>query len=69
MPIYHYKCLNDKCLKEFESIEKMRCEFTYCLRCKKLSKRIHGQDLPNPAQIEIGVGGVYRGKFPERKYS
>ncbi len=66
MPQYLYKCLT--CEEEFESIEKVGTEITYCKVCNKISKRLHGQDLPAPAQIEAGCGGAYRPKFGERKY-
>lgn len=66
MPIYRFSCLT--CGTEFDSIEKVDTEITYCKVCNKISERIHGQDLPSPAQIESGCGGVYRPKFGERKY-
>lgn len=66
MPQYKFKCY--VCKKEFNSIVKMNQKIENCPVCNKIGKRIHGQDLPSPAQIEVGVGGVYRGKWPERKF-
>lgn len=66
MPIYKYKCLT--CDEEFDSIEKMDCEFSYCPKCDKISKRQHGQDIPSPPNLKAGVGGFYAPSFGERKY-
>lgn len=63
MPLYQYKCF--ECKKEFESIEKLGTEMCYC-KCGKLAKRLHGVDVPSPALIEEGVGGVYRPKMKQQ---
>ena len=65
MPVYNFYC--EKCRKEFEEIVKMSQEYTQCPACRSISQRTH-HDLCSPAQIEIGVGGVYRGKYSERQY-
>jgi hypothetical protein len=67
MPQYTFICLT--CEEEFDTIVKLGSEIDYCISCGKISERVHGQDLPSPAQIEAGVGGVYAPKFGERKYS
>ena len=67
MPIYKFKCLT--CDEEFDIITKVGTTIEYCPVCDKISRRVHGQDLPSPAQIEAGVGGVYAPRFGERKYS
>ena len=66
MPIYNYKCMT--CEEEFESIENIGCEFSYCPKCKNLSKRIHGRDLTSPPKLIAGCGGFHRPAFGERKY-
>jgi len=65
MPIYTFKC--PKCKTEYEAIVNINQEYDKCPKCKSVTKRTHC-DLPNPAQIEVGVGGVHRPKFGERRF-
>ena len=67
MPVYKFKCLT--CEKEFDRIVKMGAKIENCPDCKRISARVYGQDLPSPALIAAGVGGVYAPRFGERKYS
>lgn len=66
MPIYKYKCLT--CDEEFDSIESMGNEISYCPKCKMISKRLHGVDIPSPPKLIPGCGGFYSPSFGERKY-
>ena len=40
MPIYTYKCLNKDCQNEFDSVEKINTNLTYCPECGNLSQKI-----------------------------
>ena len=65
MPQYLYKCF--ECNHKFHSIEKINTELSYCPICDKLAKRVHGRDLPSPAQIEAGIGGVYKPRWGKKR--
>lgn len=65
MPIYNYQCFS--CDKKFESIEKLGTRFAYCPVCRNIGKR-YKVELPSPAQIRKGVGGVYSPKFEEKEH-
>ncbi|MCP4341338.1 MAG: hypothetical protein GY799_21235 [Desulfobulbaceae bacterium] len=67
MPIYKFKCAT--CSEEAERIESVGTEIVYCDICGQIAQRMHGSELPAPAQIEAGVGGVYKPRYGERKYS
>jgi len=66
MPIYKFKCLT--CDEEYESIEKMDTEITYCPICKKIGKRMHGQELSSPPKLMAGIGGFHSPSYGDRKY-
>lgn len=66
MPVYRFKCLT--CGEEFDSIEKMGTEISYCRSCEMIASRLHGVDIPAPPNLKAGVGGFYSPSYGERKY-
>lgn len=66
MAIYNFKCR--QCDKQIERISKIGDEKIICPLCRGLCDRIHGRDIPSPAQIDYGVGGVDKPRFGKRKY-
>ena len=65
IPQYNYYC--EHCNREFTDIVKMDQEYTKCRYCGHISKRTHC-DLPNEQQMDVGVGGITKGRFRERKF-
>lgn len=66
MGIFVFKC--EECDYEFEEIISHKAEFTLCRNCMEKAWKVDKPLLTYPAQIEIGVGGVHRGKFGDRKF-
>jgi len=64
MSIYTYECLT--CGVEFDSIEKIGTNFTYCKLCGKISKRI-GIELCSPAKLIAGCGGFEKPSHGTRR--
>ena len=68
MPQYTYKCLNNECGIEFDSIEKIEDrKFSYCKICGGISKR-KGIELNNPPKLIAGCGGFHKPSFGDRKF-
>ena len=67
MSLYSFKCC--ECEYEFESIEKMGTQLTYCKKCGKIASRFK-VDLPSPAKLVAGClnGGFHKPSYGTRKY-